>query len=159
MSLFESDSYAEPKPGGRGQFYAEISSYINVLTAPGGSPDESIVLEFRVEWSVSASAVVDNPSAEEYAMANAVFVLELAGDYPSTIYAMPGESLSGSKDFTASMFWINDYSPDIGYVLPFSFFLGANATAYSFALPVAGTLPLLAAGLLGLGLMGLRRKA
>ena len=156
-------AYAEPTPEGWAGGYLEISSYIDILTGPDVSPDEPIVLEFRVEWSVSASAVVDNPSAEESAMADAVFVLDPFGEPPSvvraranTAYAMPGESFSGSKDFTASMLY---YSPDIGHILPFSFFLGARAVAYSVAVPVAGTLPLMAAGLVGLGLMGLRRKA
>ena len=149
------NAYAEPRPWGGGGFFSIIHSYIYVFVGPDGLPDEPIVLEFRAEWSVSASAVVDNPSAREYAIAtaNAVFVLEPFDDHPSEVRARPGESFSGSKVFTASMLY---YSPDIGHILPFSFFLGADARAYS--VPVAGTLPLMAAGLLGLGLMGLRRK-
>ena len=147
------NAYAEPRPWGWAGAYFEFISFIDVLTAPGGSPDEPIVLEFRVEWSVSASAVADNPSAEEYATAWASIVPfdDYSQDFfasANTAYAMPGESFSGSKDFTAFFY------PPFGR---FPLYMTVSASAYSA--PVAGTLPLMAAGLVGLGLMGLRRKA
>ena len=149
-----SSIYAEPTPviSGAGG-YAEIWGYLNVYNADYTWPNEPLHLEFLVEWSVSAFAVVDDPSAEETARASAEIIgqsgfFQGAGVHADTASATPGGSFSGSETFT--------------FVWPGSnalvFIMLVSTRAEALAVPVAGTLPLMAAGLLGLGLMGVRRK-
>ncbi len=152
VSLFAAaDGTADPTPapGSLASSFA-LTDGVLVVENQGTGPVE---VQFALEFTVSAFADVNDSLEDAFAEAT----VDLSGDAQGfwianadTLIGDPGEEISNTFNFSIEL--------DQGEFA--ELFLLADASGEAFSqVPVAGALPLMALGLLGLGLINRRRAA
>ncbi len=149
------DGSANPTPGGT--LASSFALTDGVLSFENLSQEETFIIDLVLDYSVDAFAAVMTNDGSEDALASAV--VDLSGD-ASFIASIIADTLTGAPGGSDSGFF--NVTLELGPGETAEYFLVVDAQGEAFAIaevPVAGALPLMAVGLLGLGLLGRRRAA
>ncbi len=151
----QADGSANPTPDGTNASSFALTD--GVLAFENLSQEETFIIDLVLDYSVDASANVMTNDGSEDAFASAT--VDLSGDasfftsiLADTLAGNPGGSDAGTFDVELTL------GP--GEFAEYFLLVDAEGEAFAIAaVPVAVALPLMAVGLLGLGLLGRRRAA
>jgi len=142
---------AEPSgvPGSEASAFYLTDGFLEIENT---STSDTYLIDFTLDWGVSASATFEKGEDKEDAFAEAI--IDLSGDYDfdaladaDTLFDDAGEAVGGVESFSLTLA-PGDFA---------ELFLRVDAQGEAFSVPVAGALPLMLAGLLGFGVVARRR--
>lgn len=113
---------------------------------------DDIEVEVALAWLVFAEATADNVGDAAFAEA----IVDLSGSLSFTAFAGADTLLGPASEFGSGVNTFSLMIPENGSA---ELLLLVDAVASALTIPVANSLPLVGTGLLGLGFVGLRRKA